>query len=105
MKRGRNGKVKSAVVGKKHQNYKEEVTINIGLYEWLEKDSKLKIKRGKRINLTVSSDDTRSAILIKAEQKWKNYHKNLYDKDDTYTLLCESGEVVDNLPGSEEQFI
>ena len=84
---------------------KEEVTISIGLMEWNEKESKIKIRRGKRISCVVANDDTKATILRKAVGKWKHYHKNLYDSDEIYSLLYESGEVIDELPGSDEDFV
>ena len=84
---------------------KEEVTISIGLMEWNEKESKIKVRRGKRISCVVANDDTKATILRKAVGKWKHYHKNLYDSDEIYSLLYESGEVIDKLPGSDEDFV
>ena len=84
---------------------KEEVTISIGLMEWNDKESKIKVKRGKRISCVVANDDIKAAILRKAVAKWKHYHKNLYDSDEMYSLLYESGEVIDKLPGSDEDFV
>ena len=83
---------------------KEEVTISIGLMEWNEKESKIKVRRVKRISCVVANDDTKAAILRKAVGKWKHYHKNLYDSDEIYSLLSESVEVIDKLPGSDEDF-
>ena len=84
---------------------KEEVTISIGLMEWNEKESKIKVRRGKRISCVVANDDTKATILRKAVGKWKHYHQNLYDSDEIYSLLYESGEVIDKLPGSDEDFV
>ena len=64
---------------------KEEVTISIGLMEWNEKESKIKVRRGKRISCVVANDDTKATILRKAVGKWKHYHKNLYDSDEIYS--------------------
>ena len=80
---------------------KEQVTISIRLMEWNEKENKIKVKRGKRITCVVANDDIKAVILRKAVAKWKHYHKNLYDSDDEmYSLLYESGEVIDKLPES-----
>ena len=84
---------------------KEEVTISIGLMEWNEKESKIKVRRGKRISCVVANDDTKATILRKAVGKWKHYHKNLYDSDEIYSLLHESAEVIDKPPGSDEDFV
>ena len=74
---------------------KEELTISIGLIEWNEKESKINLRRGKKISCVVANDDTKVAILRKAVGKWKYYHKNLYDSDDIYSLLYKSEEVID----------
>ena len=84
---------------------KEEITISIGLVECNEKESKIKVRRGKRISCVVANDDTKATILRKAVGKWKHYHKNLYDSDEICSLLYESGEVIDKLPGSDEGFV
>ena len=63
---------------------KEEVTISIGLMEWNGKESKIKVRRGKRTNCVAANDDTRAAILRIAVGKWK-HHKNLYDSDEIYS--------------------
>ena len=84
---------------------KEEVTISIGLMEWNEKESKIKVRRGKRISCVVANDDTKAAIFRKPVGKWRHYHKNLYDSDEIYSLLYDSGEVIDKLPVSDEDFV
>ena len=73
--------------------------------EWNEKESKIKVRRGKRISCVNANDDTKSAILRKAVGKRKHYHKNLYDSDEIYSLLYESREVIDKVPGSDEDFV
>ena len=73
--------------------------------EWNQKETKIKVKSGKRINCVVANDDTKAAILRKVVAKWKHYHKNLYDSDELYSLLYESGEVINKLPGSDLDFI
>ena len=73
--------------------------------EWNGKESKIKVRRGKRIRCVVANDDTKAAILRKAVEKWKHCHKNLCDSDEIYSLLYESGEVVDKQLGSDEDFV
>ncbi|XP_057310219.1 uncharacterized protein LOC130648194 [Hydractinia symbiolongicarpus] len=91
---------------RKEKHVKEEdVTICIGLMEWRESECKLKIKRGKRISCKVSNMDTRMGVLIKAENKWRQYHPDFYDTEEEYCLLYESGEKVTTIPGCEEDFI
>ena len=82
----------------------KEVVISIGLMDWREKDCKLINKRGKKIPLRVSTSAKKQDIRIIAENKWKNYHPDLYNKDLCYTLLYESGQEIQTLPGSDEPF-
>ncbi|XP_057306721.1 uncharacterized protein LOC130644940 [Hydractinia symbiolongicarpus] len=99
---------KDRVKGKKRKEKhvkEEDVTICIGLMEWRESECKLKIKRGKRISCKVSNMDTRMGVLIKAENKWRQYHPDFYDTEEEYCLLYESGEKVTTIPGCEEDFI
>ena len=84
---------------------KEEVTKSIGLMEQNKKESNIKERRGKRISCVVANDDTKAANPRKAIAKLKHYHKNLYDSDEIYYLLYESGEVIAKLPGSDEDFV
>ena len=105
--KGEKGSQWKAKVSKKRteNTYKNKgVIISIGLMEWNEKESKIKVRRGKRIRCVVANDDTKAAILRKAVGKWKHYHKNLYDSDEIDSLFYESGEVIDKLPGSDEDF-
>ena len=74
---------KGKVSKKRTENtYKnKEVIISIGLMEWNEKESKIKVRRGKSLSCVVANDDTKAAILGKAVGKRKHYHKNLYDSE------------------------
>lgn len=92
--------------GKKKISNVEDVTINIGLMLWCEKECKIKIKRGKKLPLIVTPSDTGITLCAKAERKWSMFMGNLYDSNYTYSLLYESGEIIDKLPGgSNEKFI
>jgi len=64
----------------------------------------LKAKRGKRITLKVNNKDDALNIRIKAQQKWIQFYPNLYNVERDYLLLYESGELIENLPGSSEKF-
>ena len=63
----------------------EDVVINIGLMHI--SHSKLKPKRGKRVALRVSTDDTYHDILEKAVEKWSAYHSDCYCEDVNYMLV------------------
>lgn len=82
----------------------QDVVISIGLMEWREKEAKLMCKRGKRISLRVPKTAKKQEIRILAENKWKQFHPDIYNEEDLYTLLYESGEEVETLPGSNEEF-
>ena len=71
--------------------------------EWKRKENQG--KESKRISCVFANDDAKAAILTKVVAKWKHYHKNLYDSDETYSLLYESREVIDKLPGSDEDLV
>ena len=59
------GKVSRKITGDTCK--KEELTISIGLMGWNEKETKIKVNRGKRISCVVVNDDTKVAILRKLE--------------------------------------
>ena len=88
----------------KAQSKVQEVLISIGLMDWREKEAKLMYKRGKKVSLRISKTATKSEIQIIAENKWKQFHPDLYNEDEFYTLVYESGEEVETLPGSDEKF-
>ena len=73
--------------------------------EWRNSDCVLKPKRGKRMQLRVSNMANAINILVKAEAKWGQYNKDLYDPVLDYKLLFESGEEVNKLPGTSRDFV
>lgn len=85
-------------------NKQKDVIISIGMMQWRESKLKLMCIRGKRINLEVSNMAKQSEIRILAERKWKSYHPDLYNDDCFYSLLYESGQEIENLPGSDKPF-
>ena len=92
---------------KTKSHWKKKVNITIGLMEWREKESKLMVKRGKKIILRVSTLSTPAEIRILAENKWKEFHPDLYDdhNEACYKLLDESGVEINTIPASEEPFV
>lgn len=96
---------KNRVSKTKSKDIKEkEVIIFIGRLAWSEKSKSLKPSKGKRIALKVLTTDKAITIRIKAEQKWKDYHPELYDQDLYYKLVYESGIEITTLPGTSEPF-
>ena len=68
--------------------------------KWSEEILKLKPMRGKRVTLKVSKEAPYKSMCEKAVEKWKAYHNNLYDEDEDYVLLLDSGQEAIFLPGS-----
>ena len=62
-------------------------------------DSKLKPKRGKRVALRVSPDDTYHDILEKAVEKWSAYHSDCYCEDGNYMLVFGNCTEASAMPG------
>ena len=57
------------------------------------------------MQLRVSNMPNAINVLVKAEAKWGQYNKDLYDPDGDYKLLFESGEEVNTLPGTSIDFV
>lgn len=72
--------------------------------EWSEEELNLKPKRGKRLALKVSRDAPYKVLRDKAVDKWKAYNSNLYNEDEEYVLLLDSGKEALFLPGSAKEF-
>ena len=81
----------------KKKKQKEDVVISIGLMHI--SDSKLKPKRGKRVALRVSTDDTYYDILEKAVEKWSAYHSDCYCEDGNYMLVFDNYTEASTMPG------
>ncbi|KAJ7331199.1 Protein phosphatase 2C 6, partial [Desmophyllum pertusum] len=82
---------------------KEDVVINIGLLEWKKDNGGLKPKRGKKLALRTSPLVTYSVLRKDAEERWKNFHSNLYNSKESYRLLYEDGTRALFLPGSQTE--
>ena len=95
---------KSRVTMKSKKDKIEDVVIQVGLLEWNDRERKLKPKRGKRMALRVSLKDPYVTIRKKAIEKWKNYHRNLYDEEKEYILTYEDGAEAQFLPGTHSFF-
>ena len=81
----------------------ESVVIYVGLMECNEKDQKLKGKRGKKIPLRVPSNVNYTVLRKEAEEKWKNFHNDLYDESQPYHLLYKDGQHAIYIPGSNKE--
>ncbi|KAK3744015.1 hypothetical protein QZH41_004824 [Actinostola sp. cb2023] len=71
--------------------------------EWNEKENILKTKRGKKLVLRVDQAITYQALKKEAEDKWKIFHSNMYDPEQSYNLLYEDGSKAVFLPGSTSE--
>lgn len=92
-------------VGKTAVKEKEEhVAIAIGLMEFHENESRLKPVRGKRVMLKISNTAPYADVRAQAETKFKAYHTNCYREGEEYSLLYESGQEAQFLPGTREFF-
>ena len=80
----------------KKKKQKEDVVTNIGLVRI--SDSKLKPKRGKRVALRVSTDDTYYDILEKAVEKCSTYHSDCCC-DGNYMLVFDNCTEASIMPG------
>ncbi|CAB4041588.1 Hypothetical predicted protein, partial [Paramuricea clavata] len=89
---------------KKGKQSPQEVTIIISLYEWNDKEDKLKPKRGKRISLKVSPVDPYARILEKAATKWRDFYSDCFNEEEDYVLLLENGKEALFLSGGKEFF-
>lgn len=81
-----------------------EVIIQIGLRYMDPNDEKLKEKRGKRLSVRVKRDSNFKALLETAQEKWKTYHKDLYDEVAEYTLLLDDRQEACFMPGTQAEF-
>ena len=59
--------------------------------EWNEKEQTLKAKRRWKVPLRISPAVNYVTLHKEADQKWKNFHSNLYDESQAYHLLFEDG--------------
>ena len=89
--------------GSEKKKKDDDVVVNIGLMEWNDKEHELRRKHGKRLPLRVSPSTTYATLLQEAEKKWQNFHSNLYDCTEIYSLLYEDGRIAMLLPGSTEE--
>ena len=101
--KGKEWKSKVSKTGQEEKKKAQDVVINVGLMEWNEKEQVLKAKRGKKLPLRVSPTVSYNALRNQAEEKWKNFHSNLYDEHESYNLLYEDGSKALFLPGPKKE--
>ena len=77
-------------VSKNEPEKDAQVFCQIALYEWSEKVFKLKLKRGKRMSLSVPNSVPYSELVEKAVGTWKHWHSDCYDETKDYMLLLEN---------------
>ena len=94
---------KGKIPKKGNSKDEREVVIKIGLMHWDAIDGKLKERRAKRVALRVSTSSDYKTILKNAEERWKNFWKNLYQEGKEYILLYEDGQIAMFLPGSNQE--
>ena len=75
--------------GSEKKKKDSDVVVNIGLMEWNDKEQELRRKRGKRLPLRVSLSIAYQPLLQESEKKWQNFHSNLYDSTQIYSLLYD----------------
>ena len=81
----------------------KEVVIKIGFMHWDANDAKLKERTANHVALRVSTSSDYKTILENAEERWKNYWKNLYQEGKEHALLYEDGQIAMFLPGSNQE--
>ena len=62
-------------------------------------EGRLKPKRGKRVALRVSINDSYHFILRKVIEKWSAYHNNCYSESEEYVLVFDNGSEASTMPG------
>ena len=81
-----------------------EVSINIGILKWSDKQLYLKPVRGKRVAIKVKTNESYSNLLQKAISKFRTFYKDLLDTECEYVLTFENGDVANIIPGTTEEF-
>ena len=81
-----------------------QVSINIGILKWSDKQLYLKPVRGKRVAIKVKTNESYSNLLQKAISKFRTFNKDLLDTECEYVLTFENGDVANIIPGSTEEF-
>ena len=81
-----------------------EVSINIGILKWSDKQLYLKPVRGKRVAIKVKTNESCSNLLQEAISKFRAFYKDLLDTECEYVLTFENGDVANIIPGTTEEF-
>ena len=62
-------------------------------------EGRLKPKRGKRVALIVSINDSCHSISIKATENWSTYYNNCCSESEEYVLVFVNGSEASTMPG------
>ena len=62
-------------------------------------EGRLKLKRGKRVALQVSINDSYHSILRKAIEKWSAYHNHCYSESEEYVPVFDNGSETSTISG------
>ena len=89
---------------KKYHKRDTEVSINIGIPKWSDKQLYLKPVRGKRVAIKVKTNESYSNLLQKAISKFSTFYKVLLHTECQYVLTFENGHVANIIPGTAERF-
>ena len=81
-----------------------EVSINIGILKWSDKQLYLKPVRGKRVAIKVKTKESYINLLQKAISKFKTFYKDLLDNECEYVLIFENGDVANIISDTTEEF-
>ena len=101
--KGKEWKSRVSKTGQEEKKKAQDVVISVGLMEWNQKEQVFKAKRGNKLPLRVSPTVSYNALRNQAEEKWKNFHSNLYDEHQSYNLLYEDGSKALFLPGPKKE--
>lgn len=94
------GKEWKNMVSKNKPDKEVDVQVMIGMKYYDEREMRLKSMRGKRVALPISNKAPYNTILTKATEKFSAYHKDVFDADQDYILVFDSGEEAQFIPGS-----
>ena len=104
-RRDTGGKWKVRSSGKeKKQAEKTDVVICIGIMQWSDEECRLKARRGRRIALRTSTTEPYNSLLSKSVAKWREFHGDIFELCETYSLVLMSGQEANFIPGTNEPF-
>ena len=72
--------------------------------QWSEEECRLKARRGRRIALRASTTEPYNSLLSKSVAKWREFHGDMFELGETYSLVLMSGQEANFIPGTNEPF-